>query len=565
MQNHQHIDEFSVTDVRHTLHEIRRILVARRWYFLFPFCIVSTMACIFSLYAPRQFSASTVIKREHDPVFASLKTKSWIQPYEEIRKRMAADIAEPNFIAGVLEKANLPVGAARHSDVNVTETAGTIRAALAAQIASGLSVKTLESSEHRDIVRISLTMSDPSRIPDILRLLRESYMEYARKKTASVLENVRSFLETEAAKCSAEIAVLSARLTDLELKYPGINPDNTDTNSAERTALVIERVDMRRRLDEATVRKNQIQINLREITRVKNSDEHAPPQMSEQPNPRYAELLSEIKGLEEKIIICRTRRGMTDAHPEVRATRSLLEERGNELAATPRTTLSPDRAAANLADELNAVDGLNRQLKETNAKIASANGRMQIIEGRLNEIEAQRILAAEHRGEFMTMFDKLKRLEADFSDWRKDIAPIDNVLYLEGQGRSIHFATVQEPSSAIKPVTPDSSLVLLICFGIGAAAAVVSVIIVELCDRSYRTVKQLSTSLGVPVIESIDEIITATAHRRRMLRGLVVMPVLGIVLIAAVSIAGTMAYYSLENPERYSALKSPMSWLAGRS
>lgn len=563
MQHHHHIDEFSVTDVRHTLQEIRRILVARRWFLLFPFCIVSTIACIASLYVPRQYSASTVIKREHDPVFASLKTKSWIQPYEEIRRRMATDIAEQKFIAGVLERAKLPVGAERGTDGSITQTADTVREQLASQISSGLGVKVLEASEHRDVVRISLSMSDPSRIPDILRLLRESYMDYARKKTIAILENVRKFLKTEAGRCAEEIAILNDRMAEMELKYPGVNPEETDTNDAERTALVIERVDVRRRFDDATVRKGRLEAQIAEIKRKKGSENEAGPELREQPNPRYAELLTEIKGLEEKIILCRTRRGMTEAHPELRSTRALLEERGAELAMTPRTVMTTEQNVESRADELHALDSLNAQLAETEATILALNARAQIVETRLREIDSLRLLSMENRPRFSELADKKKRLEADLGEWRKDIAPIENVLYLEGQGRSIHFATVQEPTSAIKPVAPDSSLVLLICFGIGGAAAVVVVIIVELCDRSYRTVKQLTTSLGVPVIESIDEIITAAAQRRRLIRGLVLMPIVGILLVVAVSIAGTMAYFSLEKPEEYASLKSPGAW-AGR-
>ncbi len=103
---------------------------------------------------------------------------------------------------------------------------------------------------------------------------------------------------------------------------------------------------------------------------------------------------------------------------------------------------------------------------------------------------------------------------------------------------------------------------MMICLGIGLGAAVLSALLAELIDRSYRTVTQLSTSLGVPVIESIDEIVTAAVRRRRLLRRIVVMPALAGILVAATLLAGTMAYMSLKHPADFErATSSPRQFL----
>lgn len=563
MQHHHHVDEFSVTDVRHTLHELWRVLVVRRWYFLFPFCLATSIACLCSLYAPRKYMASTIIKREHDPVFASLKTKSWIQPYEDLRKRVAADIADPRFIEEVLRRSNLPVIIDRTSNDGEFETSDMVRARLAKEISAGLTVKTLEASEHRDILQISLTMREPSRIPDILQLLRESYMEYSRRKSAAVLENVRRFLQNEVTRCADELSALAARILDMEAQYPGISTEKGDPLSAERSALIMERVEAQRRLDDATFRREQLEVRMARAKGTHVNPESGEPPMFEKANPRYAELLTEIKSLEEKIIVCRTRRGMTEAHPEVRSTRALLEERSAELANTPRTVVSAESGGALRANSVSAIDEIERQLSDTTASTNVIVSRMEVIDRRLKEIDGRRQSAVEHRPAYAALLDRHQQLEMDLANWRKEIAPIENVLYLEGQGRSVHFATIQEPTSATKPVSPDSMLVLLICFGLGGAAGVLSVVVVEVCDRSYRTVKQLAASLGVPVIESVDEILPVTVRRRRLIRSLVVMPALAAVLLITVSLASTMAYYSLERPDDYARL-APLGRVLGQ-
>ena len=65
--HHHHFDEFSVTDIRHTLGEVWRVVRDRRWFFLLPFLGVSTVALIASLWVPRQWTVSTIIRRSTIP------------------------------------------------------------------------------------------------------------------------------------------------------------------------------------------------------------------------------------------------------------------------------------------------------------------------------------------------------------------------------------------------------------------------------------------------------------------------------------------------------------------
>jgi hypothetical protein len=82
------------------------------------------------------------------------------------------------------------------------------------------------------------------------------------------------------------------------------------------------------------------------------------------------------------------------------------------------------------------------------------------------------------------------------------------------------------------------------------------VLIAELLDRSYRTVKQLRTSLGIPVIEGIDEIVTRVLRRRRLVHRFLLMPTMAMLAVGAMFLAGALAYLSVESPGDYEMLKS---------
>ncbi len=548
MQHHQ-IDEFSVTDIRHTVNELWRVISARRWYLVFPFLIVATVACLASLLYPRAYTASTIIKREHDPVFAHVIGAKLLKPYEDIRKQVGTEINNLDFIESVLAKHDLPENLGRFEDGSLTPAGETARKALAKTLSQGLIVSTTEASKHRDVVQIELTMDDAIAAAMYVRLIRDAYIPRAKEQTVSVLEDVEAFLTMESQRCDREHATLAKRLVQYELKYPGIDPDRSDPTDAELTALVIERVDVERRRDAAAVEVEQSRTQLARLARpadAPGTDGESP--AIDEPNPRHAELVAEIEQLQEKITKGRTERSMTEAHPEIKRSRALLAARQAELGQTPRTLRVPVEQVANSPERRASIRTVEAHLGNAKASFEAIGSRLRTIDARSHEIEQCRALAIEHRQAYIKLRDDADKLSEQSADWRKSMVPIQHVLYLEDKNRSIHFATVRDVAPIVQASSPDASLVMMICLGLGLAAALISVLMAELIDRSYRTVKQLSTSLGLPVIESIDEILTQAAHRRRVLQRLVVMPTLAIAMAAALAMAGSTAYFSLERP-----------------
>jgi hypothetical protein len=111
-------------------------------------------------------------------------------------------------------------------------------------------------------------------------------------------------------------------------------------------------------------------------------------------------------------------------------------------------------------------------------------------------------------------------------------------------------------ASVARPSSPDAKLVMMVCFAMGAAVGLLLVLLTELLDQSYRTVKQLKSSLGLPVIESVDEIVTEALRRQRLIRHYVLRPTAALVCVCLMVIAGLMAYLSLEDPGGYEILNS---------
>jgi hypothetical protein len=559
MQNH--LEEFSVTDVRHTLSEAWRVICSRRWYFVFPFCVVSTIALLCSLWVPRQYAGSTIIKREHDPVFASMVGESWTHPYNEIRQRMNQDVKDVAAIERLLEEMKLPEGLESFANGELAPKSRAARHAFAEEIVAGLKTLSLEASPQRDVVCIGLTLSDSEHLSEILRRIRDQYLATAREKTVKVLHDVEQFFLTESERSRGQLAGVQKQLLELELQYPGIDPEVTDKSRAEEASLVVERIQLERDVADLTEKRKAV---ADEMAAASGARQQGPRlEDSLQPtesNPRYAEIQREIEKVLREITDGRTVRSMTEQHPAIQRARAKLKSLQEELNQTPREQIvaakppSSPEAAQEAAGV--AARKLELRMTEVDGKIAASRARRTEIEDQLKKLEQRRAMAVEHRQEYQKVKQEAKRLDKEMDTWAQNLGPIRHVLTVEDRNRTIHFAMVDDVREVSKPVLPSIRTVMVICFGLGLAVGALTVLFLELLDRSFRTVKQLRTSLGIPVIEGIDEIVTQAIARKRMIQRYFVVPTAAVVAFSLMFLATTMAYLSVESPSDYEALRS---------
>ena len=170
------------------------------------------------------------------------------------------------------------------------------------------------------------------------------------------------------------------------------------------------------------------------------------------------------------------------------------------------------------------------------------------------ELQTRREQAVDHRQAYLDVKAKATDAKAELNAWQQQLVPIRHILTVESKNRGIHFVTRKEPALSTRPSYPASLMVISICLISGAVAGVISMLLCELIDRSFRTTRQITTTLGVPLIESIDEIVTSAIRRQRLIRRMLVVPVATFVMVFALAIAGTMAYLSIESPSDFDKL-----------
>lgn len=553
-----HIDDFSVADVRYTLSEIWRVIAQRRWFFLLPFAGVSLIALVASHWLPRRYTTTTVIKREHDPVLASMMGRGWTEPYAEIRTRMAADLINAELVGEVLDELALPRGLERYENGDLTPAGTAARDRLVDEIVRGLSLHNIESSPNRDVVAINLATPDPTVGPAILNRLRDRYIDIARNRVVDVLQSVRNFFQSEAERVRSKLTGLQKELVAMEVKYPGIDPASTDPTQAEQTALIVERLDLERQREAHEDQRAQVERLLAEQCGDAAGAGAGLPQVE---NPRVAELQAEIDKLESQIADNKLLKRMTDQHPANVALRRRIEVHQAAMNALP--PLVPALAGTDADGGPLSAERLRFRQAEAQAKIAAVDVRLEEIARRIKKIEGLRVATADHREAYLKLRQRAERLREEMNTWQANIGPIGHILAVEDSNRAIHFTRLKDAVVSDKPTSPKAWIVIGACLAIGVGVGGLTVLGAELFDRSYRTVKQLQTSLGIPVIEGIDEILTKAARRQWFVRHFLVLPATTAVLFMALAAAGAAAFLSLERPSSYQAMKmTPIRWLA---
>jgi len=555
---HHHLDEFSVSDLRHTVLETLRVLTDRRWWFIVPFCVIATAAFIASHAVPRRYSTQTLFERRNDPVLAGLLGQRWTQPYEEQRGRIHADLKDRAGIVDVLATLDLPSGLKRFPDGGLTPDSIKARERFAEEISDGLTAKFVESSANRDLVELTLTLGDKTHLPAILAAIRDRYVESVRVRTVGVLTGALDFFQSEADRSTGALRELERKLADFEQKYPGINPDAYDPIETERNRLMAERAEHRRRIGELTLEREQDARTLARLIEKPAASEENPAAVVENTtmvvNPRFSELSLEMKQLDREIEECLTAKQMTDMHPRVMGLRAKRRTRAEELNATPPRIASVDRLITSTLDLSAEENRIRTHMSDLDAKIAARESDITGLERHMLELQTRREQAVDHRQAYLDLRAKSNDAKAELHAWQQQLVPIRHILTVESKNRGIHFIVQKEPAVATRPSYPASLMVISICLISGAVAGVISMLLCELIDRSFRTTRQITTTLGVPLIESIDEIVTSTIRRQRLIRRLLVVPVATFVMVFAMAIAGTLAYLSIESPADFDKL-----------
>ena len=568
-------DDRPFADIRRTTHDVIRLLSLRRWAFFIPFTFVTCAAFVVSLYYPRTYRATTSFERRNDPVMMNLPMSAGAASFKFFRNTMVRDLRSVGYMREVVDNLDLMKDAERDEHGELTEASQRRRDALARSFGSTISVSTVSPSEQIDIIKITYTGPDPNIGKRLVDEVKKTYTRQTMTWIHDHLTDQRDYFKREAEEEAEKVKAAKRNDTRFRLENPHLDPQNPGAVALRLEQLERDRKEMLLRQREykedlSALEQTLVAIDPRAVT-VSQVQPVEEPVAAQGPVDTMSagvalELAARMREIDRQVQQLRATRGMTDLHPDIQ---SLLKERawlasefeqhtpGEQrlareiggrrlvsLSPVPNSSLSERAWTTERARLLVQISAQQAKLKDIEISLGTSATAIEDLRRTKGEIYEKQEEFAGVSSAVRTARQRLTKLEST-------IASIEPAIKAVEQDRLLQFSEGQPATGSIVPVTPRSSTVIFLSLMAGIAAGIIFVVLAEVFDQVLRSSSQVARALGLPMLETIDEIVTSVDRRRLFVRRVVVTPLLVTCFVGVTALSGSLAYLSLEKPWTY--------------
>ncbi len=554
-----------------SLPEIVRIAAWRRWYFLVPACIACALTLASSLYWPREYTARCKIERLDDLSLSGIVNANSPFGFSTYRLGLPVELYGYDAVREAVEAVGMSRGLPRDAHGEYTPEGRQRLQELAQAVSKKVELAFLQKSDNLDLIEVTFRWSDPVIAQRLLTVLKDNYIEKTKNRILERMKLAYEFFKGEEKRFADRVTAAEKALdeTKQEARSDPSSPTFLDGDitkfEAEKALLYQKKKEHDTALKLA--RKNLESINEMLSGATSQPTASAPALAAAFDGSREVALLEqELRRLEDDISDQMVVQSKKPEHPEVKALiqkrdrkRAQLERLRKELQAT-----STAPAVVGTRRDLPALV-VDKQKTETHIAllqemIADVIADINMVDARIAAWQAEgpkRIALQQRFRSQMKEYDAARLEHRRWEDWRDQV---QRFITAEASQRGIQLTTKEEPQPVLKASSPTFILVIVISLAVGIAVGVGVVVLVEFVDRSYRTATQVARSLGIPILQAIDEIVTPEVKLRRFVRRMVVLPTVTVVLVVTLVGSASLAYLSLEQPNRYQRWRaSPQS------
>jgi capsular polysaccharide biosynthesis protein len=251
---------------------------------------------------------------------------------------------------------------------------------------------------------------------------------------------------------------------------------------------------------------------------------------------------SRLAGLDERIAKAREKlqqltvvEKKTDAHPDVKAARQILEDLENDMKRLVADAPIEEVRVANphwneLSKERFSVKGQLDIAVRSYERLKTQEKEQEELAKRTPEYEAKE----------RSLADAKNSAQKEWETRAQDLAKAERALVDIRDRGTLAIRTLDPPTRPNRPSGPGALLLALVGFVVGAGAGVGVAVTLDAMDRSFREVDAVSEFLGVPTMGAIHAIRTPSeaaalrgAGRRKYAVLVLLAAVAGVLLLVA--------------------------------
>jgi len=472
-----------------TLDEYLEILRRRMWYIIIPFILISAGASIYTIIAPREYKASTLVMVSPQSVPENLVQATVTSKIGERLQSIEQEVTSRTRLETIITEFRLYEK--KHKDLSKEEIIELMRKNIKVELPT-------KQDEKGGYFSISFINDNPNIAAAVTNRLSSIFIEENLKIREQQATGTTEFLTNELAAAKAKLDQMEKSVTDYKRRYMGGLPEQRDTNLKMLTEMQAQQQRISESLRAAQDRKLYINKQLNDLEKPmsmtvpmgtgKDNQYLNNSSMAVNAGGSYE---TKKETLRRELEDLRTK--YTENHPDVIATKKKLADLEKNKGAFDIKT---DPRYKELQNQLTAT---TLEINRLNAEDASISAQVNKYVGRIEQTPARE----QDMAGLLREYESTKAAYETLLNKSQGAQQAEN---LEKRQKGERFKVIDPAKVPEKPFSPDIPKILLIGLFAGLAGGLALAFIREQLDRSFHDAADVELSLGIKVLATIPKI-----------------------------------------------------------
>jgi polysaccharide chain length determinant protein (PEP-CTERM system associated) len=483
-----------------TLDEYIEILRRRMWYIIIPFVLIVAGASIYTVIAPKEYKASTLVLVTPQSVPENLVQATVTSKIAERLQSIEQEVTSRTRLETIITEFRLYEK--KHKNLSKEEMVELMRKNIKVELPT-------KKDEKGGFFSISFINDNPNIAAAVTNRLSSLFIEENLKIREQQASGTTEFLTNELAAAKAKLDQMETNVTNYKRRFMGGLPEQRDTNLKILEQMQMQNQRISESLRAAQDRKLFIQKQLTDMempasisvaagSGKDNQSLNKPYLTQKDTNSALADNTGgtyETKRDKLKRELEDLRTKYTDNHPDVIAIKKKLADL-DKNRDTYDNDVKKDPRYKELKNQLMTT---SIEIKRLQDESSSISAQVNKYLGRIEQTPARE----QDMAALLREYDSTK---AEYETLLKKSQGAQQAENLEKRQKGEQFKVIDPAKIPEKPFTPDVPKILLIGLFAGLAGGFTMAFIREQLDRSFHDAADVELSLGIKVLATIPKI-----------------------------------------------------------
>jgi polysaccharide chain length determinant protein (PEP-CTERM system associated) len=464
----------------YNVNDYKEIFLRRKLYFVIPFVLIFTAACLWAGFAPRKYQSSTLVLVTPQRVPTELVRPTVTASIIERLNSISQEIMSRTRLEQIIDELKL-----YQSELKQMKREEVVEL-MRKNIKVELPKRTAETAGY---FTVSYTGEDPRIVTLVANKLSSLFIEENLKLREQQAVGTTEFLTNELQATKEKMEAQGQTVADYKRRNMGSLPEQRDTNIK-----MLEQMQIQAQRNEESLRalEDRKLLIMRQMTEMEN-----PPAVTNGADgavkPKKGTMSYEAQQEELKKELADLQSRYTEKHPDIVRTKKRIAdlEKRKESTSVKNDPRYKELKAA-LADTDRQIQRQRQEGERLQAQTGQYRGR---IEGTTQREQEMAAMMQEYHNTRLLYDTLIKKSE--------DAQQAEN---LERRQKGEQFRVIDPARMPEKPVQPDIPKVLLIGLFAGLGCGLGGIFVREQLDRSFRDPEDAEVTLGLKVLANIPKI-----------------------------------------------------------